>query len=114
MYVYVRGTGSGIPVPVVFFNRNRTSPPNFLREKKESNRNSCGSPVHCGDTNSTSTVLGTYLIFFDRQHINPPTCGDTNSTSTVVKKSQAYLRDGGLVEFLCCGDTLLGAAKIGK
>jgi hypothetical protein len=61
MYVYVTGTGSGtgsgIPVPVVFFDRNRTSPTFFYEKKKESNRNSCGSPVHCEDTKCTCPVI---------------------------------------------------------
>jgi hypothetical protein len=93
-YVYIR-RGSrtcGIPVPSVFFNRNRNS---FRILKRNWNRNSNRIPVHCKDTKRTSTSsrilegvhLDTSQRIYELQLINTPKCKDTNPSSTAVKKT---------------------------
>jgi hypothetical protein len=86
----------GIPVPSVFFNRNRNSS-RILKRKW--NRNSSRIPVHCKGTKRTSTSsrilvgvpLDTSQRIYELRLINAPKCKDTNPSSTAIKKKRGVL-----------------------
>ncbi len=85
----------------------------FYVKKKESNRNSCGSPVRCRDTNCTRPVIKkpqgpprlSSAHIWKSAHKPPYLRG--HQTYTSGHKKTTGVLEGGLVEFLCCGDTLL-------
>ena len=104
----------GIPVPSVFFSRNRNSFRIFHVKKEaaeqEFQQNSFPLRGHQKDKyvlqNPSGVPLDTLQHVYEVRLIIAPITEDTTPSSTAIQNPAAYLR-----EYLCSEDTLLGFGK---